>query len=86
MKTVELDESTLGDCMHSAETERGIVLRGGRPVAIVVGVAGLDEEQVELGADDGFWRLIRTRRKEKTTSRAELERRLGSDENPNAGG
>ncbi len=85
MKTVELDESTLGDCVHSAETERVVVLRGGRPVAIVVGVAGLDEEQVELGADDGFWQMIRDRRKETTTSRAELERRLGSEENPKTG-
>jgi hypothetical protein len=46
-------------------------------VALVIGVAGLDLEQIELGHSDAFWKLIRQRRKEKTLSRKELEERLG---------
>jgi hypothetical protein len=37
---------------------------------------GLDREQLALGSDDRFWKLITQRRKQKTISRAELERRL----------
>lgn len=82
MKTVEIDESTLDACVHSAEKERVIVLRQGQPVAIVVGVAGLDGEQVRLGADDGFWQMIGERRKEPTLSRDRLESRLEADAIP----
>jgi hypothetical protein len=45
-------------------------------VALVVGVEGLDEEQLQLGSSDRFWTLIEARRKQKTMSRAELERRI----------
>jgi PHD/YefM family antitoxin component YafN of YafNO toxin-antitoxin module len=82
VKTVEMDESTLDACVNSAAKERVVVLRDGQPVAIVVGVAGLDEDQIELGADDAFWRMIRERRKEGTMPRAELENRLRCEENP----
>jgi len=35
-----------------------------------------DEEQLQLGSSDKFWKLVEKWRKEKTISRAELERRL----------
>jgi len=37
-----------------------------------------DEEQLQLGGSDKFWKLVANWRKEKTISRAELERRLNS--------
>jgi len=37
---------------------------------------GMDKEQIELGSSPEFWKLIETRRKEKTISRAQLERNL----------
>ena len=39
---------------------------------------GMDEEQLQLGSSDKFWKLVGKWRKEKTISRAELERRLNN--------
>ncbi len=76
MKSVDIQQTSLDACVADAQSEQVIVTRGGVPVALVVGVAGLDEEQVELGASDEFWRLISARRKERTISREVLEARL----------
>jgi hypothetical protein len=42
----------------------------------VVGVEGLDEEQLQLGSSEKFWTLIEARRRQKTVGRTELERRI----------
>jgi antitoxin (DNA-binding transcriptional repressor) of toxin-antitoxin stability system len=76
MKTVGLEHTTLEGCIKDARRERVVVTRKGKPVALVVGVEGLDEEQLQLGSSDKFWTLIEARRKQKTMSRAELERRI----------
>ena len=77
MKAMGIERATLERCVEASAHDRVLLTRGGKPVAVVVGVNGLDREQVELGSSDKFWRLIRERRKEKTISREELERRLG---------
>ena len=76
MKTMGIERATLERCVEESAHDRVLLTRGGRPVALIVGVNGLDREQVELGSSDKFWKLIRERRKEKTISRAELERQL----------
>jgi antitoxin (DNA-binding transcriptional repressor) of toxin-antitoxin stability system len=76
MKTVGLEQTTLEGCIKDARREPVVVTRKGKPVALVVGVEGLDEEQLQLGSSDKFWTLIEARRKQKTISRAELERRI----------
>jgi len=76
VKTVDIQQTSLDACVNDAQSERVIVTRGGDPIALVVGVQGLDEEQIALGASDRFWRLISERRKEKTLSRASLEDKL----------
>lgn len=43
----------------------------------MVGVEGIDEEQLQLGASEPFWQLIAQRRTQPTLSRAELEQKLG---------
>ena len=63
-------------CVSSAQAERVIVTRDGHPVALIVGIKGLDAEQVELGSSDTFWQLISERRNETVISRMELERKL----------
>jgi hypothetical protein len=45
-------------------------------VALVVGVEGLDNEQLQLGSSKKFWKLIEERRRQKTISRKELEKAL----------
>ena len=76
MKTVDIQETNLDACVFDAQSDRVVIMRGGNPVALVVGVEGLDEEQTQLGASDEFWNLISTRRKEPTLDRAALEKRL----------
>ena len=53
-----------------------VISRKGKPVALVVGIEGLDREQIELGASDKFWKLIVKRRKQETLSREALERKI----------
>ncbi len=77
MKTVVLEQATLDTCVREAQSERVVVTRNGVPVALVVGVEGLDEEQVQLGSSDDFWQMMVERRRQKTLSRAELERKSG---------
>jgi len=80
MKTVGLEHTTLEVCIKDARRERVVVTRKGKPVALVVGVEGLDEAQIQLGSSEKFRTLIEARRRQKTVSRTELERRI-KDEN-----
>jgi antitoxin (DNA-binding transcriptional repressor) of toxin-antitoxin stability system len=76
MKMIGLKQATLDACIKNAQQERVVITRNGKPVALIVGVEGLDKEQLQLGSSDKFWKLIEKRRKDKTVSRAELEQRL----------
>lgn len=76
MKTLGIEQATLDSCVREAQDDRVLLTRDGRPVAVVVGLAGLDDEQIALGMSDDFWRLITARRQEPSITRSELERRL----------
>jgi antitoxin (DNA-binding transcriptional repressor) of toxin-antitoxin stability system len=76
VKTIDISQTTTDKWVKSAQSERVVITRNGRPIALVIGVEGLDREQIELGASDRFWKLVRKRRKEKTITREELEKRL----------
>jgi hypothetical protein len=76
MKTVPVEKASLKACVTAAQRQRVVLTRQGRPVALMVGLAGMDEEQLELGSSDKFWKLITARRKEKTISRAALEKAI----------
>lgn len=76
MKTIGLEHATLEVCIKDARRERVVVTRKGKPVALVVGVEGMDEEQLQLGSSEKFWTLMEKRRRQRTISRAELEKRL----------
>lgn len=76
MKVVGLQQADLEECVRQAQDDRIVLTRRGKPVALLVGVEGLDLEQIELGQSDAFWRLILQRRRQKTVPRAELEKRL----------
>ena len=76
MRQMSVDKTDLASCVSQAQQGRVVITRKGKPVALVVGVEGLDREQIELGASDKFWKLIAKRRKEKTLSRVALERKI----------
>ena len=44
MKTVDIQETNLDACVLDAQSDRVVIMRGGSPVALVVGVRGLDKE------------------------------------------
>jgi antitoxin (DNA-binding transcriptional repressor) of toxin-antitoxin stability system len=81
MKTIGLKQATLDTCIKNAQQERIVITRNGKPVALIVGVEGMDKEQLQLGSSDKFWKLIEKRRKDKIVSRAELEQRLKKNGN-----
>ncbi len=81
MKTIRLKQATLDACIKNAQKERVVITRNGKPVVLIVGVEGMDKEQLQLGSSDKFWKLIEKRRKDKTISRAELEQRLKKNGN-----
>jgi antitoxin (DNA-binding transcriptional repressor) of toxin-antitoxin stability system len=78
MKTIGLEQASLDVCVDDAQQERVVLTRNGKPVALIIGLEGLDEEQLQLGRSDKFWTLIEQRRKQKTISRAELEQKLSA--------
>ena len=78
MKMTSLEQATLDTCVHDAQRERVIITRNGKPVALIIGVEGMDEEQLQLGNSDKFWRLIVERRTQKTIRRAQLEQNAHS--------
>lgn len=65
MKLIGLKEakSRLSEFVDAAQRDRILITRRGVPAALVIGVQGQDIEQVVLGNDAEFWRMIQERRK-----------------------
>jgi antitoxin (DNA-binding transcriptional repressor) of toxin-antitoxin stability system len=76
MRQIVLENADLRSCINQALKERVVIVRAGRPVALIVNVEGMDPEQLELGTSDRFWKLIAERRKQKGISRGKLEKKL----------
>ena len=73
MKTIRIEQTTLDACLQDAQRERIVITRDGAPVALIVGLEGMDEEQVRLGGSDESWERIAERRRQGTVSRSALE-------------
>jgi hypothetical protein len=76
MKTVSIEDATLDRCVAEAQQEKVILTRNGHSIALIVSVDGMDEEQIRRSSAPEFWKLMEERRRQKTISRGELERRL----------
>jgi antitoxin (DNA-binding transcriptional repressor) of toxin-antitoxin stability system len=76
MKVVGLQKANLKACVNDAQLERVVITRNGKPVALIVGIEGLDAEQVELGTSAAFWKLITRRRRQKALTREQLEKKI----------
>ena len=62
--------------LDSAQAERIVITRRGKPSAVVVGIEGYDEEDLALASSPAFWRMIEERRKGRSIPLAELKKRL----------
>jgi antitoxin (DNA-binding transcriptional repressor) of toxin-antitoxin stability system len=76
VKVVGLQQANLEECVRQSQDERVVLTRKGKPVALLVGVQGLNLEQIELGQSDEFWKPIQDRRGQKTISRGEMDELL----------
>jgi hypothetical protein len=75
MKTVGLEKATFDACVADAQKERVAVTRDGKPVAWILGIEAVDQQDLPLAGSPAFWEMIDRRRNQKTTSRSELEQR-----------
>jgi hypothetical protein len=80
MKVIGIEQANLEECVRDAQHDRVVIMRKDKPVAVLVGVKGLDLEQIQLGHSDEFWKLIKQRRGQKTMTREQLEDRLADAE------
>ena len=78
MKTVAVRDlqKQIKQCVDSAQDDRVIITRHGRPAAVLVGVEGTDWETVVVQSDPKFWKLIRARRRQPTITLAEAKHQL----------
>ncbi len=79
-KTIPVRDLQKGikEAVDSAQDDRVVVTRRGRPAAVLLGVEGKDWETVVLETSPGFWNLIEERRAEPTLSTEELVGELSS--------
>ena len=76
MKVIAIQDAELNDCVRQAQRQRVVITRKGKPVALIIGVNGLDLEQVELGSSYKFWKQVEKWRQQPTITQEELDRRL----------
>jgi prevent-host-death family protein len=55
-------KARLSEFVDTSQRDRVLITRRGKPVALVIGVEGQDIEQIVLGSDPAFWKLIEERR------------------------
>ena len=81
MKTISVRDlqKRIKEAVDSAQGDRVIVTRRGKPAAVLLGVEGKDWETVVFETSSRFWELIEERRAEPTLSAEELERKLAAD-------
>jgi|SRR5262249_30281994 len=72
-------QAQLSGLVSRSQKERIILTRHGKPVAVISGVEGMDVEDVLLGQDPDFAKLIASRRRSKKPllSLGEVKARLG---------
>ncbi len=83
MKQLSIDNasSELGRVCDEARDDRVVLMRGGKPVAMVLGLQNYDEEDLGYMTDPEFWRMIRERRAEDSgIPLAEVKRRISAAE------
>jgi prevent-host-death family protein len=80
MKTIPAQElrTNLEAVLSSAQAERIVISRRGKPCAVLVGIEDYDAEDLRLASSHDFWEMIRQRRTAgKSIPLAEVEERLG---------
>jgi hypothetical protein len=75
---IDADELIAQDRLLSRKPDAQVwVTQVGSRFARRFGFEKMDAEQLQLGSSDKFWRFIEQRRRQKTISRVELEKKIG---------
>ncbi len=84
MRVVAVREAKqqLSGYIHTAQKERVLITKHGKPAVLMIGVEGQDLEDVLLMQNPRFWELIEVRRKQPTVSLAEVRKRFGLRSSP----
>ena len=79
MKSVSDQEAQANfeDLLASAQNERVLITRQGKPSAVVLGLESYDDEDLGLAVSPEFWKMIELRRQGRSIPLAELKARLG---------
>jgi hypothetical protein len=87
MKEVKLEQlsADAGRMLSPTASERVVLTRAGKPVAIVTPVLNLDEEDLSYIESPDFWKMIADRRKQPRISLADAEARLIARERAESG-
>ena len=82
MKSISLAEARadIEAVLDSAQKERVLVTRAGKPSAVIVGIESYDEEDLALARAPEFWRMIEQRRQGRFISLTQLKARLKARE------
>lgn len=86
MKSVTVSEAqaNIEAILRSAQKERIVLTRGGKPSAVILGVDGYDEEDLRLAGSAEFWQMIEERRKGRSIPLSELRARIQAKTTSNA--
>ena len=78
MKTINVRDfqKRIRETVETAQTERVVLTRHGEPVALVVGLEGMEWEDIVLQTSRPFWKLIEKRRDQETVPLHEIRERL----------
>ncbi len=79
-------EADLDEVLDSAQNERIVIMRGGKPSALIIGIESYDDEELKLATSPEFWRMIQERRRGKSIPLSELKARLQSKSPPGKSG
>jgi antitoxin (DNA-binding transcriptional repressor) of toxin-antitoxin stability system len=78
MKTIKVEDTGLAaQYVRQAQREAVVLTERGCPAVVLVGVRELNDEPIQLGLDDKFWKMIVARRKQPTISHEEMKHRWG---------
>jgi prevent-host-death family protein len=78
---VRTAKDSLSGCLKDAQGEDVLIVRHGKPLALVIGVEGLDLEDIYWGTNEELLQtVVRRRRQSKTVSHEEARRLLGLHE------
>ena len=80
MKTIDVRDlpKSAQSALETVQDDQVVITRDGDPIAVVIGVEGVDWETVTVETSRSFWKEITKRRSQQTISLAEIRKCVGA--------